>query len=57
MSKYNVGLKTLLQEGHVEPDFFGDNLFYGVCMSYLIRFNRASSQVSAFNNRNKILTA
>ena len=57
MSKYNVGLKTLLQEGHVEPDFFGDNLFYGVCMSHLIRFNRASSQVSAFNNRNKILTA
>ena len=30
---------------------------YGVCISQLIRFARASSHVTDFNNRNKFLTA
>ena len=27
MSKYNVGLKTLLLQGHSEPDFYGDLVY------------------------------
>ena len=27
MSKYNVGLKTLLLQGHSEPEFYGDLVY------------------------------
>ena len=53
ISKFQVGLKSLLRQGLWEPDFYGD---LGVYISQLIRFARASSYVTDFNTRNKLLT-
>ena len=68
IEKYHVSLKKLMQQGICNPEFYGDlvykfkkifgspNLSYGVYISQLIRFARASSHVTDFNNRNKFLT-
>ena len=55
MSKYNVGLKTLLQEGLPKPEFYGDYVLSGNMKNirdfYLKIFRFFSVEFSVHLNR------
>ena len=54
-----INVTTLILKLSISPSLDGDvpsSISYGVYISQLIRFARASSYVADFNTRNKLLT-